>query len=98
MFLFDVPLGFAAPLDFAVSLFEIAPPKTIVGINAIVISAILQERIAPIIIPRAKVKSASNMMAIDSVERPLSKVTSSDRTLLRTPGAFSFESNQEISL
>lgn len=41
---------------------------------------------------------ASNKTAIVSVDNPLSYVISSERTLLRTPGALSLLSNQAICL
>jgi hypothetical protein len=98
MFLLDDPLTYAYPLDLAVNLLEIAPPTTIVGIKARVISPILQENNIEMITPMIRVNRDSSNIAIVSVDNPFNKVISSDKTLLRTPGALSLLSNHATSL
>ena len=83
----------------------ITPPKTIKGEQAVETNAILQdktnERTIPItkttskaIIPITKPREASDRIATVSVVNPFILVISSERILLKIPGALSFESNQ----
>ena len=61
-------------------------------------SAILQEMMREIIDPIAIQRKASDKTEIVSVVSPLSLVISSERIFESTPGALSFESNQESYL
>ena len=84
--------------SFFMTLFFKNPPRAKKGHIANVIKDILHEkkkaRIIPIIIPRRPYSK----IEIVSVESPLSSDISSETTFVRTPGALSLLSNQEISL
>lgn len=76
----------------------IMPPNKIKGAQAMATSAILHDIIKAAIMPRLMVRKASHSTAMVSVLNPFNFVISSDKMLLRIPGALSFESNHESYL
>ena len=72
----------------------ITPPKTIKGEQAVETNAILQDKTNERTIPITKPREASDRIATVSVVNPFILVISSERMLLKIPGALSFESNQ----
>jgi hypothetical protein len=74
------------------------PPNDLIGQIAKVTKDILHENTNANTIPIINPKPAYIRIAIVSVVSPFNRVISSANTLVNTPGALSFESNQLISL